>query len=113
VIYGDWNEDKASELEQQLRSEPGSNGGSVTSMKVDVRSYQSQLALFDVALHKHGRIDSAIFCAGIVEPSGWFEAENLNLETVRTVSPSKCYGPNALPGGKIILIHSQGTRTVR
>lgn len=97
MIYGDWNEDKASLLEQQLGSEPCSNGGSVTSMKVDVRSYHSQLALFDAALHKHGRVDTAIFCAGIVEPSGWFEAENLNLKTVRTVSPSKCYAPNALP----------------
>jgi NAD(P)-dependent dehydrogenase (short-subunit alcohol dehydrogenase family) len=88
-MYGDWNEDKGALLEQQLRSEPCSNGGSVMNMKVDVRSYQSQLALFDAALHKHGRIDTAIFCAGITEPSGWFEAETLNLETVRIVSPSK------------------------
>jgi NAD(P)-dependent dehydrogenase (short-subunit alcohol dehydrogenase family) len=56
-------------------------------MKVDVRDYGSQLALFDFALRKHGHIDNAICCAAITEPAGWFEAENLNLESVKTVSP--------------------------
>ncbi len=54
-------------------------------MKLDVRNYDSQLALFDLAFQAHGRVDVAISCAAVGEPGGWFEPENLNLESIRTV----------------------------
>lgn len=53
--------------------------------KLDVRDYDSQLALFDAAYTKHGRVDAALSCAAVGEPGGWFEPEDLNLKTVRKV----------------------------
>lgn len=53
--------------------------------QVDVRKHEMQLALFDDAHSAHKRVDVAIQCAGIIEPKGWFEPEDLNLETVRKV----------------------------
>lgn len=58
--------------------------------KLDVRDYSSQLALFDAAYDKHGRVDAAVSCAAVAEPGGWFEPEDLNLETVRKVCPPPC-----------------------
>ena len=53
--------------------------------QVDVRVHDMQLALFDDAHKAHGRVDAAIQCVGLAEPAGWFEPEDLNLETVRKV----------------------------
>lgn len=53
--------------------------------QVDVRNHESQLALFDAAYKAHGRVDAAISCAAVTEAPGWFEPEDLNLETVRKV----------------------------
>ncbi|KAK4249457.1 hypothetical protein C7999DRAFT_12698 [Corynascus novoguineensis] len=83
VFFGDWNEERGRKLEQDLKAGASENGGTVSFRRVDVRSHEMQLALFDDAMRAHGRVDVAIQCAGISEPSGWFEPEDLNLETVR------------------------------
>lgn len=54
--------------------------------KLDVRDYDSQLALFDTPFKDHGRVDVAVSCAAVKEPAGWFEPEDLDLATVRRVS---------------------------
>lgn len=87
VFFGDWDESKGQQLEHDLRSRSGANGGSVSFRRVDVRRHEMQLALFDDARGAHGRVDVAIQCAGLIEPGGWFEPEDLNLETVRKVCP--------------------------
>ncbi|KAH8910365.1 putative oxidoreductase,short chain dehydrogenase [Coniochaeta sp. PMI_546] len=83
VFFGDWDEKKGRQLEQDLKSRTSKNGGSVAFRQVDVRNHDMQLALFDDAHNAHNRVDVAIQCAGLIEPKGWFEPEDLNLETVR------------------------------
>ncbi|KEZ42024.1 Uncharacterized protein SAPIO_CDS6426 [Scedosporium apiospermum] len=82
VFFGDWDDSKGRKLEQDLNS-GASSGGSVYFQKLDVRDYNSQLSLFDAAYNKHGKVDVAVSCAAVGEPDGWFEPEDLNLETVR------------------------------
>lgn len=86
VFFGDWDDSKGRKLEQDLNS-GASSGGSVYFQKLDVRDYNSQLSLFDAAYNKHGKVDIAVSCAAVGEPDGWFEPEDLNLETVRKVGP--------------------------
>lgn len=81
VYFGDWDEIKGKNVEQELQSTGG--GGSVHFHKLDVRDYNSQLALFDAAFKGHGRVDVAVSCAAVSEQAGWFEPENLDLESVR------------------------------
>ncbi|KAB5530392.1 hypothetical protein GE09DRAFT_391026 [Coniochaeta sp. 2T2.1] len=83
VYFGDWDEKKGRQLQQDLESRKSKNGGSVSFRQVDVRKHDMQLALFDDAHNAHKRVDVAIQCAGVIEPKGWFEPEDLNLETVR------------------------------
>lgn len=85
VYFGDWDDAKGKTVEQELQSK--SAGGSVHYQKLDVRDYSSQLALFDSAFKDHGRVDVAVSCAAVSEKAGWFEPENLDLESVRHVSP--------------------------
>lgn len=85
VFFGDWDDKKGRQLEQDLKSRTSKNGGSVSFRQVDVRNHDMQLALFDDAHSTHKRVDVAIQCAGLIEPKGWFEPEDLNLETVRKV----------------------------
>lgn len=84
VYFGDWDDAKGNKVAEELQSK--NTGGSVNFQKLDVRDYSSQLALFDTPLKDHGRVDVAISCAAVKEPGGWFEPENLNLESVRHVS---------------------------
>lgn len=84
VFFGDWDDVRGRKLEQDLNS-GGTGGGSVYFQKLDVRDYTSQLALFDAAHSKHGKVDAAVSCAAVAEPEGWFEPEDLNLGTVRKV----------------------------
>lgn len=86
VFFGDWHEEKGRQVEQEVKATKSSNGGSVYFTQVDVRVYAAQLALFDAAHKAHGRVDVAISCAAVTEPAGWFEPEDLNLETVRKAS---------------------------
>ncbi|PKS08038.1 hypothetical protein jhhlp_006650 [Lomentospora prolificans] len=82
VYFGDWDDTKGRKVEQDLSSAT-SSGGSVYFQKLDVRDYNAQVALFDEAYNRHGKVDVAISCAAIGEPGGWFEPEDLNLESVR------------------------------
>lgn len=54
--------------------------------KLDVRDYDSQLALFDTPFKDHGHVDVAVSCAAVQERGGWFEPEDLDLASVRLVS---------------------------
>ncbi|KAL1857426.1 hypothetical protein Daus18300_010399 [Diaporthe australafricana] len=81
VYFGDWDEEKGKTVEQELQSK--NTGGSVHFQKLDVRDYDSQLALFDVPFKDHGRVDVAVSCAAVKEPGGWFEPEDLDLASVR------------------------------
>lgn len=54
-----------------------------------MRDYSSQLALFDVPFQAHGRVDVAVSCAAVKEPNGWFEPQDLDLETVKKVSSGR------------------------
>lgn len=86
VIFGDWAAEKGQQLEQELRGAQSADTGNVHFLRLDVRDYASQLALFDLAHKTYGHVDVAVSCAAVGEPGGWFEPENLNLETVRNVS---------------------------
>lgn len=86
MYFGDWDDAKGKEAEQELQSQD--TGGSVHYQKLDVRDYNSQLALFDVPFKAHGHVDVAVSCAAVKEPAGWFEPEDLDLESVKKVSPA-------------------------
>ncbi|KAL2170794.1 hypothetical protein VTG60DRAFT_4449 [Thermothelomyces hinnuleus] len=83
VFFGDWDEEHGRRLEEELRACGSANGGTASFRRVDVRSHEMQLALFDDAMRAHGGVDVAIQCAGVSEPAGWFEPQDLNLESVR------------------------------
>nr|KMM73426.1 short-chain dehydrogenase/reductase SDR [Coccidioides posadasii RMSCC 3488] len=85
VYYCDWDEKHGTELDRSLRSGVQSGSGSSTFMKANVTDYEAQLALFDAAFDKHGRIDMAIYCAGITDPRGWLDVKELDLKSVRKV----------------------------
>lgn len=46
--------------------------------------YEDLIALFDVALKKHGKVDSAVSNAGVPEIGDWFSPE-LDLESIKQV----------------------------
>lgn len=68
-----------------MNSSRTSGQGEVCFKQVDVRDHTSQLALFDLAKEKFGQVDVAVSCAAVGEPGGWFEPQDLNIETVRKV----------------------------
>lgn len=70
-------------MEQDLQTK--NTGGSAYYQKLDVRDYDSQLALFDTPFKAHGHVDVAVSCAAVKEPGGWFEPDDLDLETVKKV----------------------------
>ncbi|KAI7783550.1 hypothetical protein LA080_011679 [Diaporthe eres] len=81
VYFGDWDEAKGKAVVQELQSK--NTGGSVHFQKLDVRDYDSQLALFDTPFKDHGHVDVAVSCAAVKEQGGWFEPEDLDLASVR------------------------------
>lgn len=83
VYFGDWDDSKGQQVERDLQSK--STGGSAHFQKLDVRDYSSQLALFDAPFKAHGHVDVAISCAAVKEPDGWFEPQDLDLESVKKV----------------------------
>ncbi|EEP81933.1 predicted protein [Uncinocarpus reesii 1704] len=85
VFYCDWDAKNGNALGELLRSTAQPGNGSLSFMRVNVTDYEAQLDLFDAAFKKHGRIDMAIYCAGITDVRGWLDAEDLNLESVRKV----------------------------
>lgn len=93
MYFGDWDDARGKKVEQELQSK-SSGEGSVHFQKLDVRDYNSQLALFDVPFKEHGRIDVAVSCAAVKEPGGWFEPADLDLESVRKVIVPICCAEN-------------------
>lgn len=89
VIFGDWAAKLGKQVEDNLNDTRTAGQGQVYFQQVDVRDYASQLALFDLAKEKHGRVDVAVSCAAIGEPGGWFEPHDLNMESVRKVRRRK------------------------
>ncbi|RAO73256.1 uncharacterized protein BHQ10_009268 [Talaromyces amestolkiae] len=85
VYFGDINAVGCKTLEEQLNSSANSSRGTVSSFPVDGRDYAAQLAMFKYAFEQHGRVDYAIFTAGVSDQKGWFSAANLNLENVQQV----------------------------
>jgi NAD(P)-dependent dehydrogenase (short-subunit alcohol dehydrogenase family) len=83
VIFGDWLAEKGEEVAKSVSGRRTSRQGSVHFQQVDVRNHASQVALFDTAYKLHGTVDVAIACAGVIEPRGWFEPEDLDMESVR------------------------------
>jgi NAD(P)-dependent dehydrogenase (short-subunit alcohol dehydrogenase family) len=67
----------------------------VTFVEVDVRSYEDNLKLFDVAHRKYGRVDHAIACAGILESGDWF-GSGLTIEDVKEDESSATMDVNLL-----------------
>jgi NAD(P)-dependent dehydrogenase (short-subunit alcohol dehydrogenase family) len=78
VVFGDRN----SELGEAVARETGA-----TFVKADVSVYADQVALFEAAYRKHGRVDHAIANAGVYEPKGLFD-HSLDLESVQKVGVS-------------------------
>jgi NAD(P)-dependent dehydrogenase (short-subunit alcohol dehydrogenase family) len=80
VVLGDVNRDTGEALVRTLQSskpdrgQGGENGngngnenGSLTFLVCDVRKYSDMYALFRTAWDTHGRVDHAVFCAGVVD----------------------------------------------
>jgi NAD(P)-dependent dehydrogenase (short-subunit alcohol dehydrogenase family) len=63
--------------------------------KVDVVSYESNLALFELALKTYGKVDFAVPLAGIVEKGDWFDP-NLDVQSVREASQHLIHKPSVL-----------------
>ncbi|KAL2203509.1 NAD(P)-binding protein [Sarocladium strictum] len=83
VYFGDWDDKKGTQLVDNLRSTTSESGGSVHFQKLDVRDYKSQLQLFQTPYAERRIVDVAISCAAVTEPSGWFQPDELDLETVK------------------------------
>ena len=66
VVIFDMNADKGAEVVASLQSK----GYSASFQKVDVADETSIAAGFDFVRSKHGRLDIAVNCAGIVGPHG-------------------------------------------
>lgn len=88
VFFGDWDATAGGALSARLSvstSGAEGTGGTVHFSRLDVRDYASQLALFDAARSEHGRVDAAVSCAAVSEPTGgWFDPADLDLVSVRT-----------------------------
>lgn len=52
-----------------------------TFVQMDASKYADNIKLFRTALDKHGQVDHAIACAGIIERGKWFDPD-LTIETV-------------------------------
>lgn len=104
IVFGDWAAEKGKDLEQALMAFTSAEIGNVHFLSLDVRNYASQLALFDLAYTTYGHVDIAVSCAAIGEPGGWFEPEDLNLETVRNV--------RLLGLAEVLSLIAQGTCTI-
>lgn len=82
VYLGDSDEIRGRELVESLRSNTPNTEGSVHFQELNVRDYRLQLQLFQTPYKEKGRVDVAVSCAAVTEPSGWFGTDDLNLETV-------------------------------
>lgn len=53
-------------------------------LRTDVTKYEDLITLFDVALEKYGKVDSAVSNAGVPETGDWFNPD-LDLNSIRQV----------------------------
>ncbi|KAK0649547.1 hypothetical protein B0T16DRAFT_492160 [Cercophora newfieldiana] len=90
VVFGDVADSASKELEASLSvsQQPNPNSGTVHFVKTDVCSYPDQLALFDDAFRRYGRVDAGITCAGVIGDLDIFDPSKLTIEAVREESPS-------------------------
>ncbi|KAI8202286.1 hypothetical protein K4K52_006504 [Colletotrichum sp. SAR 10_76] len=79
VFFGDINTDAGTSLERQLASAPE---GSATFVKSDVKNYDELYALFRRAYDRHGRVDHAVYSAGLLETGRYLTDTSLTVETV-------------------------------
>lgn len=84
VIFSDINTKAGKALEDALRTDT-SSGGTATFTQVDVTDYAAQLSQFDLALQLHGRVDQAIYSAGVTDAIAPNQVigPGITLETVR------------------------------
>lgn len=54
-------------------------------MRVDVSDYSAQLAQFKTAFDRFGRVDIAVYSAGVSEPLGWVISPEASIESVQEV----------------------------
>ena len=78
VAFGDWDHAAGEKVAASLGSDD------ISFMKMDVSQYDDNLALFQLAFDKYGRVDHGMAIAGIVEQGNWFDP-NLTLETIKQV----------------------------
>jgi NAD(P)-dependent dehydrogenase (short-subunit alcohol dehydrogenase family) len=93
----------------RLSSLPATSG-SITFTHCDVSSYAAIYALFRTAYDKHGRVDHAIGCTGILEQGKWFDPE-LDIESVREPETGKTLDVNL--GGMEGWLGEEPTRFLR
>ncbi|EEU35074.1 uncharacterized protein NECHADRAFT_44873 [Fusarium vanettenii 77-13-4] len=79
VYFGDINIEAGSALEQELSVSPQ---GSATFVKSDVQEYTELYTLFRKAYDRHGRVDHAVYCAGLLEKGRYLNDTSLTVDTV-------------------------------
>ncbi|OQV06979.1 hypothetical protein CLAIMM_11475 [Cladophialophora immunda] len=84
VMVGDINPSTGDTLVQTLQSnKPSSGANDLTFRSCDVCKYGDLYALFRAAHDKHGRVDHAVFCAGIVDsPSSSYFGPEVTIDSV-------------------------------
>lgn len=83
IVFGDIDEASSQNLITELQNAHPTSTGSLAFSKLDVRSYEQNLYLFQLAFDKHGRIDHALSIAGVTEGQNWFDP-TLDLESIKT-----------------------------
>ena len=88
-MFGDIAKEPGTALEASLATIKESNG-SATFRYADVSSYADQLALFEEAFKKYGRVDAAVTCAGVTDhPTRFPSPSSITLEDVKTVNTTR------------------------
>lgn len=77
IVFGDYDQAAGDKLVQSFSN----SSTRPIFVQMDASSYEDNLKLFRTALDKHGRVDHAVACAGIIERGKWFDPE-LTIETV-------------------------------
>lgn len=76
VVLGDVNHDTGEKLIQSLSATRQTTDSSILTFACcDVCKYGEVYSVFRTALGKHGRVDHAVFCAGVIDssPSSYFD----------------------------------------
>jgi NAD(P)-dependent dehydrogenase (short-subunit alcohol dehydrogenase family) len=86
IFFGDINRQAGDSLVRNLESERASqtdNEGEVTFLLCDVCKYEDLYTIFRAAWDKHGYIDHAVFCAGILDdPTSSYFDTSLTIDSV-------------------------------